>query len=407
MTITIKLKKNKTLKSGEHPLVLRIAHKKDRALVWLGISCSEELWDFKKNAPKRHHPNKELIENVTAQTLNTYRTALLELVDQQKIITPHTLIEAVETANGKKEASKVFHFFDRIIDRFLQSGQVGNANVYKDTKRSLKLFSSSKDLLFTDIDQTFLSNYEVSLRKLNLAETSMSVYFRTLRALFNKAIKERFVPPNYYPFNDFSVAKFNTATKKRAFTIEDMKKIADLEIDPASSLWTSRLWFMFGYYGQGINFIDIAKLKWKNLENDYIFYARSKTGSIIQFKLFTPAKAMIEHYRPLTGSHPDNYIFPILDRLKHITPIQINDRIARARKKMNNDMRQVAKLAGVKGNPTSYVPRHTWATAANNVGAPVPAISQAMGHKSIKTTQIYLKEIDTKVIEEFSKQLLL
>ncbi len=191
---------------------------------------------FKKNAPKRHHPNKELIENITAQTLNTYRTALLELVDQQKIITPRIGIEVVETANRKKEASKVFHFFDRIIDRFLQAGQVGNANVYKDTKRSLGLFISSTDLLFTDIDQTFLHNYEIYLRKLGLAETSMSVYFRTLRALFNKAIQEKLININAYPFKEFSVVKFNTTTKKRAITIEDMKKIAELEIDPASSL---------------------------------------------------------------------------------------------------------------------------------------------------------------------------
>lgn len=409
MKIAAILYKSNTLANGEHPIVLRLSHGKTRKYVFLNISCSIELWDDKKDAPKRNHPNKEIIEKVIAQATNTYRTKLLELelVNQQKVVTPQALIQAVKTTTDQQEASQVFHFFDRIIDRSLQAGQVGNANVYKDTRRSLKHFTTKSNLLFTDIDQTFLCNYEVFLRKLNLAETSMSVYFRTLRALFNKAIKEKLVSPNYYPFNDFSVAKFNTATKKRAFTIEDMKKIADLEIDPASPLWMSRLYFLFGYYGQGINFIDTAKLQWKNLEKDYIFYARSKTGSIIQFKLVAPAKAMIEYYRSLTGSHPDNYIFPILDRLKHITPTQIYDRIAKARKKMNNDMRQVAKLAGVDGNPTSYVYRHTWATAANNLGAPVTDISKAMGHKEVKTTQIYINQIDTKKIEEINEKLLL
>jgi hypothetical protein len=71
----------KILPNGKHPLVLRIAHKKERALVWLGISCSKELWDDKENAPKRHHPNKELFENIINQTTNTYRTKLLELVN--------------------------------------------------------------------------------------------------------------------------------------------------------------------------------------------------------------------------------------------------------------------------------------------------------------------------------------
>ncbi len=409
MKIAVILYKPNTLANGEHPIVLRISQDKERKYVFLNISCSIELWDSVNNIPRKKHPNCEIIQKVINQTINTYRTKLLELelVNQQKVITPSMLVQAVKASSSKEEARKVFSFFDQIIDRLLQIGKVGSAAGYKDTKRCLKLFTNSTNLLFSEIDQTFLNNYEAFLRKRGLAETSMAVYFRTLRALFNKAIKEKLVSPNYYPFKEFSVSKFNTSTRKRAFTLEEMKKIADLKIDPTSSLWISRLYFLFGYYGQGINFLDIAKLQWKNLENDYIFYARSKTGSIIQFKLFAPAKAMIEHYRPLTGNHPDNYIFPILDRLKHITPMQIRDRVAKVRKKMNNDMRQVAKLAGVEGNPTSYVYRHTYATAANDLGAPVSMISQAMGHKSIKTTQIYLKQIDTKVIEGFNEKLLL
>jgi hypothetical protein len=54
----------------------------------------------------------------------------------------------------------------------------------------LKHFTISTDLLFTDIDQTFLHNYEIHLRKLSLKEISISVYFRTLRAVFNKAIQD-------------------------------------------------------------------------------------------------------------------------------------------------------------------------------------------------------------------------
>jgi hypothetical protein len=76
MKIAVILYTHKILPNSEHPLVLRIAHKKERALVWLGVSCSKELWDDKKNTPKRHHPNKELIENITTQAINTYRNKL-------------------------------------------------------------------------------------------------------------------------------------------------------------------------------------------------------------------------------------------------------------------------------------------------------------------------------------------
>jgi integrase len=398
MKITIILNRFNTL-NGEHPLNLRIAQGKSRKLTSLGVSCSPELWDFNKNAPKRNHPNKVVLDTIITQTIHAYRTKYLELVSQGVVVTPDVLVQAIKTSSRKEEASKVFSFFDQVIDRFLQVGKVGSAKGYKDTKRSLKLFTTSTNLLFTDIDQTFLNNYEVFLRRLGLAETSMAVYFRTLRALFNKAIQEKLVDINYYPFKEFSVAKFNLSTKKRALTEEELKKIENLELDPVSSLSESRRIFIFIYYGLGINFIDIAQLQWKDLIQGRIFYTRAKTGKKINFKLFAPTQAIIEHYRPLTGSHPDNYIFPILNRLVHITPTQIYDKVAKARKKMNSDMRKVAELAEVDANPTTYVGRHTCATNLYRKGVPMAKISQGLSHSLESTTRAYLKEFEDEEMD--------
>jgi site-specific recombinase XerD len=276
---------------------------------------------------------------------------------------------------------------------------VGNANVYKDSKRSLKRFTNSLDLLFTDIDQTFLQNYEIHLRKLGLAETSISVYFRTLRALFSKAIQEKLINLHVDPFKEFSVSKFNTATKKRAITKEEIKKIEKLEIDPASSLSESRHYFLFSYYGQGINFKDFTLLQWKNIVHNHIVYTRAKTGKIIQFKLLPPAKAIIEHYRRLTGNHPENYIFPILNRLKHVTALQIDYRVTKVIHQVNCDLKEIAHLAQIDANLTTYVARHTYATVLKKNGIPTAVISEALGHKSEFITQTYLKSFENEVVD--------
>lgn len=501
MKITVILYKFNTLANGEHPITLRLAHKKERSLVSLGISSPIELWDLKNKTPKRHHPNKELIDTIIAQEIHTYRTKLLELVNQKREVTPQILIQAVKTATDKEEVNKVFPFFDQIIDRLIQADEVDNANVYKDTKHSLKLFTSSTNLLFTDIDlsflrnyevylrelgptersipvyfntlrtlfdmaieenlinpdtypfkefksasavfpffdqvidrllqandvgnaniykdakralqrfsttidllfididQTFLHNYEIHLRKLGLAETTMSLYFRTLRALFNMAIEEDLINLDAYPFKKFKVAKFNTATKKRAINKEELKKIENLELDSASSLAETRHYFLFSYYGQGINFIDIAQLQWKNIVQDRIFYTRSKTGKNIQFKLLPPAKAIIEHYRPLTGDHPENYIFPILNRLKHITALQIDYRVENVIRKVNKELKEIARLAQIDANLTTYVARHTYATVLKKSNVPTAVISEALGHKSEFITQTYLKSFENEVID--------
>ncbi len=405
MKISVILYSSNQLSDGTYPITLRITQGNLRKYMSLGISCGQELWDSKKNAPKRTHPNKAAIETIIARTIHTYQSKVLELVNSQKVVTPAALIQAVENDRGGKNG-KVFPFFDQVIDRLLQADKVGNAHVYKDTKRSLKLFAPSNDLLFTDINPTFLHHYEVNLRKLGLAETTMSVYLRTLRALFNKAVQEKLINLNAYPFKEFSVAKFNTATKKRAITKEEIKKIENLELDPASSLSGSRRIFIFSYYGQGINFIDIAQLQWKDIVEGRIFYRRAKTGRMINFKLFPPAQAIIEYYRPLTGHHPENYIFPILKREKHLTALQIAYRVAKVRKRVNSEMREIAQLAQIDANLTTYVARHTYATVLKKSNAPTAKIQQGLGHRSEMTTQIYLKQFEDEEMDLVNECLL-
>lgn len=49
---------------------------------------------------------------------------------------------------------------------------------------------------------------------------------------------------------------------------------------------------------------------------------------------------------------------------------------------------------------TTYVTRHPWATAAKTKNVSVHVISDALGHDSIATTQVYLASIDTSVIDQ-------
>ncbi len=400
MKITVILYKSNTLANGEHPLMLRISQNKTRKYISLGISSSADLWDFKKNIPKRHHPHKTQLETIIAQTIINYRTKLFDLVSEQKAVSPHELRQAVQTGTRKnKDTCKLFPFFDQVINKFLEIGKVGNANVYKDTRNSLKRFNHSNDLLFSQIDQTFLANYEHFLRKSGLVENTMARYLSTLRAIFNKAIQEKLINPKYYPFKEFNISKFNTATKKRAITKEEIKKIESLDIDPVSSLYESRHYFLFSYYGQGINFKDIAHLQWKDIIEDRVVYTRAKTGKLIQFKLLAPSKAIIHHYRPLTGSHPDEYIFPILKRKEHLTALQIDNRIGGVLRRVNKELKVLAGLAQIDANLTTYVARHTYATVLRKSGVLIGVIGEALGHRNQSITEQYLKSFGNEVID--------
>mgnify|MGYP000781795403 CR=1 FL=1 len=62
-----------------------------------------------------------------------------------------------------------------------------------------------------------------------------------------------------------------------------------------------------------------------------------------------------------------------------------------ALRRFNNRLKRLAKALRLTSPVTSYTIRHSWATTAKYRGVPIEMISESLGHKSIKTTQIYLK----------------
>lgn len=399
--IAVVLYKSKLLSNSEHPLMLRVTHKGKRKYVSLGISCPASLWDDKKQLPKRMHPNKNFIKEVIKRKVLTYQQKLLE--NPQLGNSAENVIKAVENARIDQQ---LFPFLNELIDRLTADGRIGTARAYKEIRRDLKLFTNNTNLLFIDIDQRFLNRYESYFKSKKLADTTISYYLRTLQAVFNKAIKENLVKAECYPFREFKISRFNTKTQKRAMTKEDIRKLAELSIVSDSHLYISQQYFLFSYYGQGMNFRDIAFLKWGDIREDRVFYKRTKTGQMMQFKLLAPAQAIVDQYRPQTPYNKEDYVFPILDRDVHLAPTQIDNRLRKVLKKVNNGLKELASMAGITINLTMYVARHTYGTVLMWNGVGVSTISQAMGHSDPTVTQVYLKSFADEVIDAANEHLL-
>ncbi|MDX2281603.1 MAG: site-specific integrase [Saprospiraceae bacterium] len=403
-TIRVTLYKSKTLANGEHPLMLVVTKDGKRKYEALGLSCHPDQWDFKKCTPKRNHPEKLKLEAIVQKRVSELQAQVLDLKMNEKEFSSESLLTAVHKPKGKTD---VLAFFSEYIQRLIVQKKVGNANVYRDTFRALKTFQPKiKTLLFSDIDLNFLNRFETHLRSQGLLETSISVYFRTLRSLYNKAVQEKLVSLTHYPFRDFKISKFDTDTRKRAISKTEIQRIAALDLSEDSRAQLAQDVFMFSYFVQGINLTDIAMLRWSNLKQDRIYYIRAKTGKGFNIKLMEPAVKIMERYRIQTGGNSEDYIFPILDRSKHLTPVQIDNRIHKMTGCINKSLKQIAKLSGLDIPLTTYVARHTYATVLKNSGVPVAIISEALGHESESITQTYLKSFENEVIEAANQNLI-
>lgn len=391
---------SKTLKNGEHPIMFRITQDRKPKYLSTGFSCLLSLWDKKKEQPLKKHPNyKELLFLIESKKVALLKTVME--MDAEKA--DYSSEEVKDKIRSPKDKKQVIAFTTEIIANLQKINKVGNASAYIDLKRTLVRFKGGKDFSFSDVTHAFLLQLEQYLRERKLAETSISVYFRTLRSVFNKAIRENNVKKDSYPFDDFKISKFNTDTQKRAITKEDLNKILALELVEGTLEYDARNILIFSYYTMGTNFIDMANLKWENVANDRMQYTRAKTGDFFNFKLLAPALAILDYYRQIRSN---NYIFPVFDIQKHTEPLKMRTRLQTANKTYNRRLKEMGKLVGISIPLTTYVARHSAATHMKKSGIAVSVISQAMGHESEKVTQIYLDSIENDAVDNALDSLL-
>lgn len=128
-------------------------------------------------------------------------------------------------------------FFAELIEEYKSANRLGNAKVYKDTLATLNSFRNNNlDILFLDIDTSWLIQFEKWFLDRGYTETSASLQFRTLHSVFNKAIERKIVRKDIYPFDTFKISKFSTKTKKRAISKNEIKIILHLDLSKESKL---------------------------------------------------------------------------------------------------------------------------------------------------------------------------
>ena len=397
------LRKSKLLKNGEHPIVLRVIKDRKTKFIFTGLSCPLELWDFKTNKPSKKHPNKFDLDVFISQKMVEAQNVILKLENEQKDYSSEQIKKKYKNASKK---TTFFTFTDEIVSNLEKANKIGNAKMYKDTKRAISKFRNERDLSFTDIDNSFLKKFEQMFLEREVTGNSISVHMRTIRSIFNKAISEGYCKKESYPFDEYKISKLQTTTIKRALTKEQMLKIMNLKLESNSKFITPKNIFLFSYYNRGMNFKDMAMLKWSDIKEGRMTYARAKTGKVYNIGILKPAIEILNYYKKITGDKKDNYVFPFLNKEKHITPMQIDNRIKKTTKMTNSDLKEIAKLCKIDLNLTTYVARHSYATIMKRSGVSTSLISESLGHNTEKTTQVYLDSFENLILDEASKVIL-
>ena len=114
-----------------------------------------------------------------------------------------------------------------------------------------------------------MADYAQWLRQRGTSMNTASCYLRSLRAIYNKVVKQ-YDLEDRKPFQDLFTG--HTKTVKRSATDDDIKRLQAMILPKNSTLQLSRDIFLFSLYAQGMPFVDVAFLRKDQIRDGMIVY---------------------------------------------------------------------------------------------------------------------------------------
>lgn len=365
----------------------QITHNRKTKHITTRLRIEPSKWSTSRNMPLENEPNHAKILVQINNDLTILQGIILDLNNSKQ---PYTVEEIRDRFNSSNNQTLIIDYIQVLIRQLQKANRLGTAKNYEKTLRSFRSFLGGSSLPLSALSEQVIMDYNSFLINKGLVRNSTSFYMRTLRAIYNKAVKQK-LAEQIHPFTD--VYTGIDKTRKRAVPESVITQLYNLELPDGSPIAFARDLFIFSYCTRGMAFVDIAYLQKSDIENGMIYYTRRKTGQRLAIKIEPSIQRIINRYTSLNSP----YIFPILTST---SPSESYEEYKKALNNHNRLLGRLSKISGYNSKLTTYTPRHSWATSARNHNIPISIISQGMGHSSERTTQIYLEMLETSLIDE-------
>jgi len=276
----------------------------------------------------------------------------IEIRDEKE----RTLIE--ERAGFSLRAKEKVNFIDYMTKMTI------NYN-WTNAIRYMKMFAGNK-FTFDDITKSFCSDYrEFLLKQEKLSQNTSGTYFSLFKAAINKAVREDVITKS--PALGLIIKKVDT--KREFLTEEELVMLASTP-KPNNDICNG---FLFSCF-TGLRMSDIKKLTFSDIQGGYLCFQQQKTGGVERIKLAPDALSILEEQSKCVRSE---FVFMLIDK-SHV----------------EKKLKIWTKAAGIDKHITFHCSRHTFATLCLTLGVDLYTVSKLLGHRDLKTTQIYTKVID-------------
>lgn len=403
ITTAIVLEKRVSKKDETHPVKLRITFNRVQKYYTVGKKSFNSTEFEKIFDPKARGTYKDLKRDFDA-----IESKAIHIIDD--VIEDFSFEEFEKAFNSKTDKNNtITSLFDTKIEELEAANKLQTAISYRATKKSFLEFDPK--LSFQKISPNYLKEYENWMvgKDRDRSYTTVGIYMRNLKHIINRAIEKNILGISRYPFGSskekYKIPIGNNSKKALKLTaIEKIFRYKPINTQEA----TAKAYWTFSYLCNGMNLVDIANLRFKNINDNKIKFIRQKTKDTshdkkdIVVSLLPEIKAIIAEFGNKMVNKED-YIFPVFQ--DGITETEKLNRVKQLIKNTNKYMNRITSNLGMEENITTYWARHSYSTILKNSGASTEFISEQLGHSSTKVTSGYLDSFEDEQRDNMAKKL--
>ena len=382
------LKKGRNHNEKSLPIYVRLTINGERAEWTCQRNCDPVRWNQQSGrAIGNKDETKSLNQHLDAIQANIFQVQKEYTLRNESVAAAQVRAKILhETEEKKHSLIEVYQYHNDQFEKLV--GTEFSYGTYKKFKSALKSLGAflewkfkKKDVYLTEVNHKFITDYEFYLKSVQkLQHNSAMVNVKKLKKIIRQCVANDWLDKD--PFKSY---KITTKETHRNFLMKEELETLRNKVIHINRLDQVRDIFLFSCY-TGLSYIDIFFLTRKDISigidgEQWILTSRIKTRTDLRIPLLPIAKEILDKYSKEPEIIECGWLLPKLTN-----------------QRLNSYLKEISDLCKFKKELTFHCARHTFATTVTLTnGVPIETVSKMLGHKSLRTTQIYAKILDTKV----------
>mgnify|MGYP001066000968 CR=1 FL=1 len=344
------------------------------------VYLKPDQWDVKRRMVK-NHPNSDALNRMLYDFIADIEQKELGLWQQRRSISLDSLKDSIE--KPENNGNSFLTFFKE---------EVNNSSLKESTRQNhlstLELLQEyKKDIVFTDLTFEFVSSFDNYLQSKGYHLNTIAKHMKHLKRYINVAINKEYMDIQKYAFRKYKIKSIEGSHTHLA--PEELYRFENLQLTGRyTRLQKTKDAFLFCCYA-GLRYSDFTSLTSANIvefhQETWIIYKSVKTGIEVRLPLYLLFEGkgieILQRYK---------------DDLDSFFKLKDNSNI-------NKELNLLAGLAKIDKRVSFHTARHTNATLLLYSGANITTVQKLLGHKSVKTTQVYANIMDITVVRDLEK----